>query len=493
MQNIPDRNPFKRKGRISCPGLSPRKQIKPHNAPPIVIPISRVVQGISTPYHKNTRFGQTELPDFLVPPQFHPLTPHAQIIYDLPPLIQRAFHFMDYKMCFHKDPFEADEPSEYSYQEFQKKTDTLNSILKIVTDPVSRHGLAPDVFRMLYDMVLKHIFHPMPRVSKEAEFSEYTTTYYIKHWDHIVIVHQILRAMMCDHSHFSPLLTKHFSKRMVDSLETPLRSEQQQFEETIKFIIENYIGQRQALLKHMISKIINYVENVIDYTCIASILRLLVTYFLSLEPPLSTSNHKIFRTVLFPLISTYDSSNFEKPIQDLELIFASSEPANAFWCLQYLNNHWPKTSVKKETLFYNLFVNLLSLLPDTLFMTTAPIVVKLLSRCISSSNLSTCLFAIMFCDNQELLDTFKPVPELITEYLVPAVKDAISNRDEEITEYGTSLLSKITPFEHYPKSKVFMHKNNDSKSIWIKIAKEANNSDINIEKFTKSLDLIFND
>ncbi|EAX93971.1 hypothetical protein TVAG_429010 [Trichomonas vaginalis G3] len=413
-----------------------------------IIPISRTTQGISTPYHKVSRIGLSEVPDFIVPPQFHPLTPHAQIVYDLPPLIQRAFHFMDYSMCFHRDPFEADEPSEYSYEDFQKKTDTLNSILKIVTDPVSRHGLSPDVFRMLFEMVLKHIIHPLPKVSKEAEFSEYTITYYIKHWEHIVIVHQILRAMMFDHSHFSPLLSKQFSKKLVDCLETPLRSEQQQFEETIKIIIENYVGQRQHLLKHMISKLINYIENIIDYTSIGSILRLLVSYFLSLETPFSTNNHKIFRNLLFPLISTYDSSNFEKPIQDLELIFASQDPENAFWCLQYLFNHRPKTSVKKEILFYNLLTSLLPFLPDTLFLNTAPIVVKLLSRCISSSNVSVCLFAIMFCDNQDLINTFKPVPELVVKYLLPATKETLTSRDDDIKDYGTSLLNKLTPFDH---------------------------------------------
>lgn len=471
----------KRSPRMSFPGFSCRRTISTNMSPSIIKPSQNIPRNVSTPRSRFPRYEDTSPPELALCIENHPLTPHAQVVLDIPPLIERCFKFMDYTMCIQVSIADTLQTDEEELNEAQKKADTLHSILRVVNDPISRHAISENAYRLLFHAMCKHIFHEHVNVKKEAEYSEFTTVYYIRNWNHLVIAHKILRALMHDHGRFMEFLTKDFAKKLIDSLDTPIRSEQQQFEETAKMIIEGYIGQRHNMLSYMISLLINYADGVTDTTAIGSILRLFTAYFMSFEPPLKTINYMIFRTVIFPLLSTHGAADFENPLCDLSLIFQASDAATALWCLKYLDSHWPKASVKKELTFLRHLTSLIPVLPSTLLSSTASIIIKLLSKSVRSASVSISIFAIMYCNNEDFLNVYKPTPELILKFLIPATREATKMWKNEIQEYAHELLNKLSSFEHSIKPQPPSPRNKSSQS-WNQIIEKAVESFPEIDK-----------
>lgn len=458
---------------IPIPSMRPHL-VKPKNItpkpPPIIIPLGRTNENVvATPgvrnyssLTKNSSLLQTKLP---------PLTPHAHILVDILPFIQRIDLNTKYELVemVISDNFEED-------QEIKKKTETLSNILKLMNDPIYRYGVPIDVFTAIFNLASAHIFRNSIRPQDRNEFSEVKLIFRITNWEHLKICHQIIRALMLDHNAFVALLTPDFCKSLVSSLDTPVTEEQNQFEETIKLIIESYIGQRHDILHYMTNKVIAYYDNVNQYSSIASILRLFFAYYTSLQPPLKQSAFLTFRTVFYPLYSTPYAYNFEQPLSELSLFFQIQDPATTFWCLKYLHMHWPKTNPKKSLVFLNQLTNLLPYLPEAVFAMSAPLIIQMFSSAISSPHVSTCVNAIIYCDNEQFLHAFKNVPQLIVQYLIPAVTSAKDIWKKDARELASQLLQKLSMFERSKQTKEIQPRK-DVIPIWGQIAQIASTQD----------------
>lgn len=448
--------------------------IRPKNVtpkpPPIVIPLGKPAENtVATPgvrnftsFTKNTSILPTKLP---------PLTPHAHILVDLNPLLQRIDMNTKYELVqlvFFQD--EVEDP------EIKKKTETLSNILKLMNDPIYRHGVSNDIFISIFQLCTSHIFRNSIRLQDRNEFSEVKIMYRITNREHLKICHQLLRALMLDHSTFTSLLTSSLCKSLVNSLDTPVLEEQQQFEETIKLIIESYIGQRHDILHYMTDRIIAYYDNVNQYSSIAPILRLFFSYYTSLQPPMKQSAFLTFRTVFYPLYSTPYAYNFEQALSELSLFFQIQDPAATFWCLKYLYMHWPKANPKKINTFLNQLTNILPYLPEGVFQASAPLILQSFANVISSPHVATCVNAIIYCNNEQFLQAFKNVPQLVVQYLLPAVKSAIDIWKNDARELASQLRSKLTTFERSKQAKE-IPPTKDTKAIWSSIADIAKTND----------------
>lgn len=223
----------------------------------------------------------------------------------------------------------------------------------------------------------------------------------------------------------------------------------------------------------MLSMLFNYREKYVRSTPIPPIIRLFISYFSTLTPPLKHFHFLIFRTVIYPLFATDSANEFDGPLNDLSLMFQLSDPATSFWCLKFLDNHWPKTSVQKELAFLRQLTTLMPTLPSTLLPGAAPIIARRLSGAIASESTAVALFAIMFCDNDDFLGVFRGMPNVVARYLTPAARAATGMWKAEIGEYASQLLKKLSAIERAAKGSPAMPLTDNSRQKWLAVARKA--------------------
>ena len=427
--------------------------------PPIILPIGKAPgPTANTPAPITTNIFNNSNNDFNIKlGKLHPLTPHAHAITEIKPLIQRCiFADVDHSLIINAKSEILEqkeitvsrvfsESSQHSIrdQDVARINDTLKVILKLVSGPVYRHGISPENYESLINLCKDNIFRPQIRTEQPNEFSEVKVNYEIMNWENIELHHNILRNLMLDHNNFYTYLDKDLSMKLVESLDTPVVCEQQAIEETIKLIIDTYIGQRQDILKYMTEKIISYLDYPVKSNLMNSLLRLFFAYFTSLKPPLKQSYFMTFRTVFYPLFSTPYSYDFETSLRDISVFFQMQDPATAYWCLKYLTKHWPKTNPKKCLLFLHELTEIVNYLPEALVPSACPLIAQNFAFSISSPHVSTCVYSILYCQNDSFLHIFNSAPDQVYKYIIPAIDIACNMWKNDTREIALSLKEKL--------------------------------------------------
>ena len=371
----------------------------------------------------------------------HPLTPHAQLISDIPSLINRTLKYMNYKV--YQSISSKNNANVDNKPESRKKMETLGNILALLQDPVLKHSLDDNVIESLVNLVNAHIFRSIGNYVMDHEYSEFSTKYSLTNWEHIHVIYRIFNCLLLHHSCFSRFISSDFARKIVNQLRTPIDVERDELEKVLKKIVHSYPNQRQPLMQCMLSAVIRYLDTQEDAVVIAPILRCFYDYFLSLKPPIKAVNFTIFQSVLYPLYATSGFKDFENVLMEMSMIFQVAEPNIAFWCLKYLHNHWPKSDPKKEGIFLRHLTNLLPLIPSDVIGEAMPIIALDMSKGIGSDSFATAAFCITFCNDDGFLGVFQSYPELIGKYLAPAAKRATKYWKQDVKEYAINLYSRL--------------------------------------------------
>ncbi|OHS97801.1 hypothetical protein TRFO_09219 [Tritrichomonas foetus] len=452
--------------------------------PSIVIPKNK--QGCRTcrPTTTNPKNGQTDrLPNLgdLTPPR----TPNAQIVAELTPLIHRCHNFMDYPIIQISTNFAPHPP----IPALEKKRDTLNTIHTIISDPVLRNAISPNTYIELLEFIKSHIFRKIPTFQTPNEFSEVPMNFVVKNWEHIEIVHQIFQILLQDIESCAPMLDDDFTFKLVQQLDSPFYDESNIIEQELAFILQNYVGYRTNILRHLLSRVILYLDGVHTYTLsMAPILRLFLDYFRSLPLPLKQSNFLLFRTVFYPLFSTDLSYLFEESLHRLSNFFQKLEPATALWCLHYLKRHWPRASTTKQILFLHQFFELLPTQPATVIEKVGPLVLKIIAPCLYSQNFRIALLATNFVTDDDFINVYKPMPDSISDILMPAAKVACDHWNEKEKEVAVRLLDQLSNFHFRSKpatratTATIKKQSKENRFDWVDIIEIAVGNDESIVK-----------
>lgn len=329
-----------------------------------------------------------------------------------------------------------------------QKTETLVSILKIVSDPIQHNGLSCASWSDLFNFICCHIFRPLHAQPPANQFSEIYFSCAVKNWEHIDLCHMILQELMLDRQNFQVLLDDRFSCFLVKQLDSPAPEEQAQVENDLHILLQDYAGSRTFILKYMLEKLIMHTDSKLYVSSMAPILRLFMSYFRSLKGKVSQNNLLMFRRVFYPLFGTEFAAEFESELNDLSTFFQSQDAGTSIWCMNYLKRHWPKTSTRKVQLFLRQLSSLLPSLPGPVMEQIGPTVLKILVPLINDENWSISALVMSACGDSGFLCVYQAMPELITSTLIPATKCAAeSHWNADIREIASELLVKLIPFE----------------------------------------------
>lgn len=375
-------------------------------------------------------------------------TPKVHLIEEFSSLIEKCSIFIDYPIIQVISDIHPHPPDNLAL----KKKETLNTIYEMITDPSIMQSLSSDIFTNLFEMIKQHIFRPLPQFYDINEFSTISQNYIIKNWDHIEIVHNIFQFLMEEIDIIGPRLDDDFTFKLTKQLQSPVYDESIIIEKELAFILQNYFGYRQNILRHLLSPVISYLDGISYYTLsIPPILRLFLDYFLSLPLPISQNNFLLFRTVFYPLFSTDLAYMFEEPLQEISCFFQQLEPATALWCLYYLKRHWPRASTTKQMMFIHQFSLLLPTLPATVMEKVGPTVLKILSMCICSQNYRVTIYTTSLASDDDFIDVYRPMPDALSNILLPAAKAACEHWNEEEKDLALRLFDKLSNFHFRSK------------------------------------------
>lgn len=250
----------------------------------------------------------------------------------------------------------------------------------------------------------------------------------------------------------APKIDDQFMLKLVQQLDSPVMDERIMIEKDLTFILQHFVGYRQSLLRHLLSRVIGYLDGITYYTLsMASILRLFLDYFYSLPLPLKQNNFLLFRTVFYPLFATDFAYMFEEPLHQLSSFFQSLEPATALWCLHYLRKHWPRASTTKQILFLHQFMRLLPTQPATVLENVGPLVLKIIAPCITSQNFKVSMLSTSFVTDDDFIEVYKPLPDAISDILIPAAKTACNHWNQDERDLAIRLMDKLSDFRFRSK------------------------------------------
>lgn len=358
---------------------------------------------------------------------------------ELATLIEKCYLYLDYSMIVIKG---SDLPVHPPEREVILKGETLSHLLFILSDDLFKKVLSRAELVDLFEMIRVHIFRPIPAFTPPDEFSEISQNYIIKHWEHIECVYKILTIIMADQLSFCPLLTDSFADDLVRQLGSPVIQEQKQVEAILKTLLESYIGYRKHVLKSMMNKLNLYFDGANWLSvCVGPILRLYLTYFKVLPQPIKRHNIDTFRNIFYPLIRTHLANTFEGPLREMTRYFQSQDPTILVWCITYLKKHWPMTSSRKESLFFDQLTHLVAELPDSAIQELSPSILSLIARCIVSDNWQVSMNACLFCSDANSIIMYDPKD--LKKYILPAVKTAAQHWKIEERDIAECMLADL--------------------------------------------------
>jgi hypothetical protein len=288
----------------------------------------------------------------------------------------------------------------------------------------------------------------IPAFSPPNAFSEVPTAYAVKNWNHVLFAHRIVQLIIGDRVVFGPLLTPEFASRLVHQLDTPVFEEREEVETALHLLLSDYVGFRRPMLRIMLAKLVAYLDGVRYLTLsIAPILRLLLTYFKTLSGPVKESTFLLFRHVFYPLFTQELADFYELAVTDLSAYFQSRDAATAFWCLRYLNNHWPCSCTHKQMMFFRQTAFLLPMLPMTALDRVGPVLLQTLRRCLACEHFQVSMNAAVFCAAPEFIDFLRYFPEDLSGSLMMGARVATAHWNSDTKELAETLVDSLHEFQ----------------------------------------------
>lgn len=289
-----------------------------------------------------------------------------------------------------------------------KKADYLTKIFNTVNNVHVFRSLDESLRVELFDMIKVNILREIPPIPLTIIYADSRIPINTNSWLHLSTVHRILYSFVSNSeiSALQNLLTKDFLTRYITLLESPDPKEIQAVESFILLVFDTVSGYRQIIFQIILRQLLKYRDNYMLYPCVAPCLRFLHHFLKAQTLPLKSPFFTLYKTIIFPLISSQMSSEFFGPFNQLAEFFESQDGTISTWTLYELVKHWPKTDTNKETAFLSHFSYLAPHLPPKDIESCGLIIFNILKESLDSLNFKTNISALNVITNKNFLIVF---------------------------------------------------------------------------------------
>ena len=376
-------------------------------------------------------------------------TPHPHLSISIQRLVEKCSQFWDYNVIRAPDVFTISRASRAPDDGAVKKTEALEQILKVLSDPVHRKVCGFDSLLQLESFLEKQLFHPIPVLPPENDFDEKQVSYIVTNWVHLSLSYQIIEVLIRDVDLASTFVSAQLVKRLVDMFLSPVKEEHLAVERVLRVIMETYPGLRKTAIRLLYGKVMMCLEGE-GVAGMASVLRLFTHYFENYVDRFTQSHMVMFKTAFFPLFATYRIAHFEKALSVLAALFCRRDAGMGVWCLNYLASHFPVQCNGKQLLFLKQIENLLPFFPRSAMASVSNQMAMFISKCLISPALSVLLPTLMMIDSPGFSGLIQSCSDSARRALMSGLKIASTHWKPEMAQLAQKILDNTPATDSVP-------------------------------------------
>lgn len=305
-----------------------------------------------------------------------------------------------------------------------KKADYLTRLFNSVNNVHVFRNLTDDIRAEIFEMIKINLIREIPPIPLTIIYADSRVPLNTNSWLHLSLIHRILFSFVSNSevSQLQNLLTKEFLTNFVALLESPDPKETAAVETFVLLVFDSVSGYRQILFQIIVRQILKYQENFALYPCVAPCLQFLL-HFLKAQPlPLKPTFFQMYKTIIFPLMSSQLSSEFFSPFNQLAEFFVQQDPTISTWTLQEMVKHWPKTDTNKECSFISHFTYIAPYIPPNDILESGKIIFSILKQSLESLNFKTNVAALNVISNRNFIIVFSA----FASQLIPLIMNGVN-------------------------------------------------------------------
>lgn len=379
-----------------------------------------------------------------------------------------------------------------------KKADYLTRVFNNVSNIQSFRNLSEELRKEIFKMVKVNLIREIPPIPLTIIYADSKIPINTNDWMHISIIHRILYSFVSNSetSSLKELLTKDFIEDFVGLFESPDPKETLAVENFVVLVFDTVAGYRQMVFQAILKQILKYRDNDKIYPCVAPCLRFMLHFLKSQQLPLKSPFFGLYKSIIFPLISTKMSSEFFLQFNQVAEFFVTQDKSLSTWSLKEMVKYWPMTDSNKECAFINHFGFIVSHIPPDDILECGQMIFKILHKSLFSYNFKVNAAALSLLSNKSFLVVFSPFFSQLVPVIMPGVDRCSQHWNQIVQKSATDAARVIVSAnpdisQKFDKAKIEKDEQENrekSKNNWMTVLSAAskNDSTINTEKIEKS-------
>ena len=362
-----------------------------------------------------------------------PLTPMARN--DIRRLLRSTFPKFDFRYI-----------SVYSLSDFQKNDEDGSKKVDHIIQIFATAGNEDKA--TIAKCVMSNLIRETPKFERPNLFAESSPIYTVSNSEQLEKLHFLFQKIIESNP---SIMSRRFINQLIRQLDSNVDFERNEIEKEIIIYLKNNHAARPFIIHGLMSRLIVFLENAVQNSpySISSILRIFVFYFNNvLTGKLSNRAFLMFQTVFFPLLANENYLLYEKPLKDISSFFLKKKPEMALWAINYLCQHWPISSPRKELAFLQQLGFLLNFTDPDQVDSVAQSVSRAMAKCISSQTMNVSVSAMLDLQSNSILSYFDESRKgMFLNDLIPALEIASKNWKEQLREMSSKLLSHLSEIQ----------------------------------------------
>jgi hypothetical protein len=329
---------------------------------------------------------------------------------------------------------------EYSYvisevkqpeEVFDEVTAALDCLINMASR--SRQQLTGIALSRLVEMLRGHMIHVCPDVAKLYVPGEAIVFSHLRHLPTLTRVYCLFQTMMPE---IVDYVTEEFLRDLISLLNTSSQAEQELIFTALCGIAKHEPDLQPLVLKSMLNLIGKYREGYESAYAISPALQYLAGFFGGLQPMELSSYFGIFRSLIYPLVTSHDCVQFYVKFRQLAELFYIKDSTTAVWCIRYLFRHWPLTDTGKQVVFLHQVQCLMCSLSASYLPTLGEAFCAKLRLCFASDNFRVAQASIEIFKDEAFTSTYLQCCEKAVLSLIPVL-------DRTATEHWNADVRKV--------------------------------------------------
>ena len=337
----------------------------------------------------------------------------------------------------------------------------LNEFLK---DPQSVSTYVPPHLDLVFKMIKKNIFRPLPMLYNSAdeigplEPGEVFSDIIDPAWPYLQGVYEFfLELITCQTPKIKRLkvfITRTFMQEFIQLFDSEETKERDYLKKILTILYVRLIRRRKMIRKVINDELLTIIHDTQKFNGINDILEFLESVINGFHVPLRDEHVAFFKNILIPLHKVHTINTFHCQLERCSMYFLHKDKTLSIPLIDGLLRYWSIVSYSGEMSFLYELLHVLEFCEISKLEPLIPKLFNRLIRCISSPHYYISDVAMQFFDNDHFLSIFRAYKQIAFPITLPVIIDLSESKSHkiiiEVSNYTKMIFKEIDP-EAYEK------------------------------------------